>query len=142
MNNFNTGDKVRRVSPVCPTTKRATGIQKDGIYTVGESYGRGITLEESYQITFTFTAANFELVAAMGDDELPPAPKSVRYYHWGYHGINADAYLDVYSGAFVSGPRIRIKDKDNQGITINADAALQLAHDLTRMAMEIKRKEK
>lgn len=76
------------------------------------------------------------------DDPLPPAPESVRYYHRGYYGIHADAYLDVHSGHFASGPRIRINDKDNRGITIDADTALQLAHDLTRMAMEIKRKEK
>lgn len=76
------------------------------------------------------------------DDPPPPAPESVRYYHWGYYGIDAAAYLDVHAGHFASGPRIRINDKDNRGITIDADTALQLAHDLNRMANEIKRKEK
>ena len=76
------------------------------------------------------------------DDPLPPAPESVRYYHRGYGGIHADAYLDVYSGHFASGPNIRISDKDNRGITVDANTALQLAHNLNRMAMEIKRKGK
>ena len=76
------------------------------------------------------------------DDELPPAPKSVRYHHEARRGLTSDSYLDVYSGSFASGPRIRLRNKDNIGITIDADTALQLAHDLRRMAMDIKRKEK
>lgn len=73
------------------------------------------------------------------DDPLPPVPDSARYYHTGYHGIDADTFLDVHHGHFASGPRIRINDKYNRGITIDADSALQLAHDLRRMAMQIKR---
>lgn len=76
------------------------------------------------------------------DDELPPAPKSVRYHHEARRGLTSDSYLDVYSGSFASGPRIRLHNKDNIGITVDADTALQLAHDLRRMAMEIKRKGK
>ncbi|QDJ96072.1 hypothetical protein vBKpnPBP5_10 [Klebsiella phage vB_KpnP_Bp5] len=76
------------------------------------------------------------------ENELPPAPKSVRYHHLGYLRLNSDSYLDVYTGNFASGPCIRLRNKNNIGITIDADTALQLAHDLRRMAMEIKRKEK
>lgn len=81
-------------------------------------------------------------LAKLQDDPLPPVPDSVRYHHWNHSGINADAYLDVHSGHFASGPHIRINDKDNRGITIDADTALQLAHDIRRMAMEIKRNQK
>ena len=86
-------------------------------------------------------APNFELYQEP-EDEMPPAPKSVRYHHEAYRGLTSDSYLDVYSGRFAPGPRIRLRNKDNIGITIDADTALQLAHDLRRLAMDIKRKEK
>ncbi|UVX36444.1 MAG: hypothetical protein [Bacteriophage sp.] len=97
-------------------------------------------------------APNFELYQELGDDQLPPAPTAVLYYnsttdednrqhmlvqpHWELEGhlsiavvkggkeFNPFAYGDVLS------------------INLEPDAALQLAHDLRRMAMEIKRKEK
>lgn len=140
MNNFKDGDKVRRVSPVCSATKRTTGIQKDGIYTVGEPYGKAITLKESYQRTFTFSASNFELVTAMGgDDELPPAPESVLYV-----GMQTQQrMLSVMYGGYNT---VDLYASDGRGngksVQLDATATLQLAHDLTRMAMEIKRKEK
>lgn len=78
------------------------------------------------------------------DDPLPPAPESVRYND---EYPNRSAYKQTW---------LDVKQDDNQvyietgqygeskgvGMVLSADAALQLAHDLTRMAMEIKRKEK
>ncbi|QGZ00897.1 hypothetical protein [Klebsiella phage VLC4] len=90
---------------------------------------------------YPWYANNFELYQEP-EDELPPAPKSVRYHHIGYSRLNCDSYLDVYTGSFAYGPHIRLCNKDNIGITVDADTALQLAHDLRRMAMDIKRKEK
>lgn len=78
------------------------------------------------------------------DDPLPPAPGSVRYNdEYPYRSAYKQTWLDV-------------KQDDNQvyietgqygeskgvGMVLSADAALQLAHDLNRMANEIKRKEK
>lgn len=84
-----------------------------------------------------------ELYSRPIDDELPPAPKSVLYHHQNHMGLDSNTYLTVYTGDFCSGPRIRLQNPSNTfGITIDADTALQLCHDLRRMAMEIKRKEK
>lgn len=70
------------------------------------------------------------------DDELPPAPESVLYreaitgntlsartHEW-------DNTVEVWSGDRVD------------SVCLSADETMQLAHDLTRMAMGIKRKEK
>lgn len=149
MSNFKAGDRVRRVSPVLYITKRATGIQKDGIYTVDESYGKAVTLRESYLRTFTFNTSAFELEAAMGgDDEFPPAPESVRYNEED-SAVGTFGHLLVQPS--IEGPLLYIAVFAEQystgkcastGIRIEPDAALQLCHDLRRMAMSIKRKEK
>ena len=73
------------------------------------------------------------------DDPLPPAPESVRYYDdlntkWGY----LDAHLDKIRGQRV----VLALNADNDLLLLSADAARQLAHDLNRMAMEIKRQER
>lgn len=136
MTKFKVGDVVERNrvwEPGCGLPSGKHGVVSrvladGGVWVKG--YGERYHLTESLRLV------------GQEDDPLPPAPESVRYYHWGYHSIHADVYLDVHSGLFASGPCIRINDKDNRGITIDADTALQLAHDLTRMAMEIKRKGK
>lgn len=79
------------------------------------------------------------------DDPLPPAPESVRYNE-GAGGFpfevkslraNADHPNRIRLGVLCGDRGITHKY-----VVIDPDAALQLAHDLTRMAMEIKRKEK
>lgn len=142
MGKFNVGDVVVRKHALNNLFRYEIG---DGPYIVTAVSSRGHWLQingwdSNGKDKHPWCAINFELVQM--DDPLPPAPESVRYYHRGYHSIHTDAYLDVHSGHFASGPRIRINDKDNRGITIDADTALQLAHDLRRMAMDIKRKEK
>lgn len=144
MTKFKVGDKVRRTPGSNPSFKAALGTAE--YYTISAVSSKGYWVavngwDDYGRDLFPWSVQNFELYTEQ-DDPLPPAPESVRYYHRGYYGIHADAYLDVHSGRFASGPRIRINDKNNRGITIDADTALQLAHDLTRMAMEIKRKEK
>lgn len=78
------------------------------------------------------------------DDPLPPAPESVLYIglqeyyralrvrRCSYH--DAGDVLDLHIGGGVLG--------DGKSCVLDPDAALQLAHDLNRMANEIKRKEK
>lgn len=143
MNNFKIGDVVERgrhqhddfLHKVGPEPHVVTAVSPKGHWLCINNWtDRGGD-------KYPWSRANFTLIEEQ-DDPLPPAPESVRYYHRGYHGIHADAYLDVHSGHFASEPRIRINDKDSRGITIDADTAMQLAHDLRRMAMEIKRKEK
>lgn len=139
MSNFKAGDEAILVS-VEPQWKVPVGTKVRVREPAVGSAGTGYFVELCTQPGSNIYYAEHRLGTV--DDPLPPAPESVRYYHQGYHSIHADAFLDVHSGHFASGPRIRINDKNNRGITIDADTALQLAHDLRRMAMEIKRKEK
>lgn len=75
------------------------------------------------------------------DDPLPPAPESVLYIGMQdyYRALRVGRHdgggvLDLHIGGGVLG--------DGKSCILDPDSALQLAHDLTRMAMEIKRKEK
>lgn len=86
------------------------------------------------------------------DDELPPVPTSVLYYnsttdadnfqhmlvqpHWELEGHLSIAIVK-------SGKKFDpLAYGDILSLNLEPDAALQLAHDLRRMAMDIKRKEK
>lgn len=78
------------------------------------------------------------------DDPLPPAPESVRYNdEYPIPNIYERTWLDVRRDPhhiyLESG---QYGTTHGVGMVLGPDAALQLAHDLTRMAMEIKRKEK
>ena len=87
------------------------------------------------------------------DDPLPPAPESVRYatmqYEW--QGEYNDQCLTVGPHTSEKGA-VSIRIQGNSKSTRNKDMSLcviltsgevlQLAHDLNRMANEIKRKEK
>ena len=85
------------------------------------------------------------------DDPLPPAPESVRYYN-SYILGNNDQHLTVeaapeYPGEGLLHLLITPNSRSSRNvaplsINMDADSALQLAHDLNRMANEIKRKEK
>lgn len=98
-----------------------------------------------------WAACNFELYQEP-EDELPPVPDSVMYYnstssednfqhmlvqpHWELEGHLSIAIVK-------SGKKFDPLAYGNiLAINLEPDAALQLAHDLRRMAMEIKRKEK
>lgn len=96
-------------------------------------------------------ATNFELYQEP-DDELPPAPTSVLYYH---STADADNFQHMLvqphweleghlSIAIVkSGKKFDpLAYGDALSLNLEPDAALRLAHDLRRLAMDIKRKEK
>lgn len=74
------------------------------------------------------------------DDPLPPAPESVLYLkEGGQRKLTASMYPSSVS------IKIHLEYPSTVkclGYSMEPDAALQLAHDLNRMAMEIKRKEK
>lgn len=79
-----------------------------------------------------------ELYSRPIDDELPPAPESVEYTELAKNGSFDIARLRVFThytgeGLIVHSP---------EGILLTPDEVLQLCHDLRRMAMSIKRKEK
>lgn len=78
------------------------------------------------------------------DDPLPPAPESVRYNDEYY---DRSAYKQTWLDVKQDPNQIYIEtgqygEYKGVGIVLSPDAALQLAHDLNRMANEIKRKGK
>lgn len=86
-----------------------------------------------------WAATNFELYQEP-KDELPPVPRSVSYLKENGRRklvacINGDSVNVLLSLSYRG-------ITDAVGYSMEPDAALQLAHDLRRMAMEIKRKEK
>lgn len=144
MSNFKVGDKVVAVREFPGHLTRGKE------YTIlSISYGHWHRVRTDNGLMDGFSANAFKLAA---DDPLPPAPTSVLYYnsttaednfqhmlvqpHWELEGhlsiaivksgkkFDSQAYGDVLS------------------LNLEPDAALQLAHDLRRMAMDIKRKEK
>lgn len=94
-------------------------------------------------------ALNFELYQEP-EDELPPVPDKVAYMNSKrdrgndqrlvLEKDNGDGEGLMYIGVVPKKGSTRAKVEI--GINIDPDSALQLAHDLRRMAMEIKRKEK
>lgn len=111
-----------------------------------EQVGSGCTDKYDYGDLKGFEKAVLFTPLIEQDDPLPPAPESVLYNVRSDRGCNlevaslpANEYYDA---------RIRVGVWNNCGAKqgkvtcLTPDAALQLAHDLTRMAMEIKRKEK
>lgn len=84
-------------------------------------------------------AEHFELYQEP-DDELPPAPRSVSYLKEnGRRKLVANVCSSVVS---VTLSLDWCGKTEVLGYSLEPDAALQLAHDLRRMAMAIKRKEK
>ena len=92
---------------------------------------------------------NFELYQEPEDYELPPVPSSVTYMNTKRDPGNDQRLVlerdSEYDEGLLSITIIPRKDStwaQEIGINMSPDAALQLAHDLRRMAMEVKRKEK
>lgn len=152
---FKVGDKV----------VRAVGCRKDedflnvlgeaAYYTVTPVCSTGYWLQvngipKRYD-EHPWACANFDLYQEP-DDELPPVPDSVMYYnstagednfqhmlvqpHWGLEGHLS---ISIVKSGIKFDP---LAYGDVLSLNLEPDAALQLAHDLRRMAMEIKRKEK
>lgn len=137
MVNFKVGDAVKRVY----NYDAPGGLPVGEVGIVSVLRGTGFVEIEGYG-GWLHNTENLESVT--WDDELPPAPESVRYN---------DEYPDrtAYEQTWLDVKRRthRIYLESGQygtsrgvGMEISPEAALQLAHDLNRMAMEIKRKEK
>lgn len=93
---------------------------------------------------------NFELYQEPEDEELPPIPASVTYMNSKRDpGNDQRLALEKDNGCGEGLMYIGViprkgstRAQEEIGINIDPDSALQLAHDLRRMAMEIKRKGK
>lgn len=144
---FKVGDKVQRTEKIDGKTMRGEIVTKGpgpaidikltegaGLYNAGDIYGG---YADFWQLTEEA-------------DELPPVPSSVTYLNTKRDPGNdqrlvleRDSETDeglLYIGII---PRKGSTRAEREiGINMSPDAALQLAHDLRRMAMDIKRKEK
>lgn len=144
---FKVGDKVQRINKIEGKTMRGEIVTKGpgpaigikltegaGLYNAGDIYGCSIYFWEVVEEA----------------DELPPVPASVTYMNSKRDPRNDQRLVLekdngcgeglMYIGVIPRKGSTRAQEEI--GINIDPDAALQLAHDLRRMAMDIKRKEK
>lgn len=143
MSNFKIGDKVVRKEGCGEDGFFLSKLGRDIYYTVTSVACGGGSLQIDGLVLpnnkHPWCACNFDLYQEPGD-ELPPAPTSVSYLKddgrrklvASINGDSVNVLLSLsYRGII-----------DAVGYNMEPDAALQLAHDLRRMAMDIKRKEK
>lgn len=154
MSNFKVGDVVERkkhnrdifLRLVGPGPHVVTGVSNGGHWIQINNYTdmRGADL-------YPWSAGNFTLVTEQ-DDPLPPVPESVRYatLQYGWQDQYNDQCLTVGPDTFQSAISLHIQGNSNStrnkdmslSVVLDADDVLRLAHDLRRIAMDIKRKEK
>lgn len=148
MPKFKVGDKVVRK----PGTNNVGFKEYQGdcsYYIVTDMTSGGHWLQLNYSTIdgdcYPWYAPNFELYQEP-DDELPPVPDSVYYPDMytlltGLQAVGGTSGLTVRKSPYTS-EALSLSIDDSKWTRLDADAALQLAHDLRRMAMDIKRKEK
>lgn len=158
MSKFKVGDKVVRKAD-CVGDGQVDGfflskLGRDVYYTVTSVILSGEYLQVDGVVLpnnkHPWCACNFELYQEPEDKELPPVPASVAYMNYKrdpgndqrlvIDKDNGDGEGLMYIGVIPRKGSTRVKFEI--GINIDPDSALQLAHDLRRMAMDIKRKEK
>lgn len=154
MHKFKVGDKVvvgAAGTGFMELLRKSLGIMKYYIITRVSVCGHWLQLDgmQRYGDPTLWCAEYFELYQEP-DDELPPVPDGVAYMNSERDpGNDQRLVLERCSWTEENLLYIGIVPKKNStraaqeiGINIDPDAALQLAHDLRRMAMDIKRKEK
>lgn len=148
MSKFKIGDKVVRKSPDDSSSFKKHQGDFD-YYTVTDMSPSGYWLQLDnftiYDDYYPWYTPNFELYQEL-DDELPPAPNSVYYPDMytlltGLHAVGGTSGLTVRQSPYTE-EAISLSIDDSKWTRLDADAALQLAHDLRRMAMKIKREQK
>lgn len=144
---FKVGDKVQRINKIEGKTMRGEIVAKGpglciyikltegaGIHYAGDIYGG--------------SADFWQLIGEV--DELPSVPNSVTYMNFKRDRGNDQRLVLEKDNGFGEGlmyigviPRKgSTRAREEIGINIDPDAALQLAHDLRRMAMSVKRERK
>lgn len=151
MYKFKVGDKVVRTVE-SPAFRLIQGVKEYYIVTDVGTGGYWLQLDgvRDKEDPRPWYWNNFELYQEPNDDELPPVPASVTYMNSKRDpGNDQRLVIDKDNGGGEGLMYIGViprkgstRAKVEIGINIDPDAALQLAHDLRRMAMEIKRKEK
>lgn len=154
MYKFKVGDKVVRKEEMGKDTLFQDRLGNKIYYLVTSVSDGGYWLQLdgwcSNHNTHPWYVLNFELYQEPEDEELPPVPSSVTYLNTKRDPGN-DQRLVLERPIWLEEGLLYIgiipNDDSTQaereiGINMNPDAALQLAHDIRRMAMDIKRKEK
>lgn len=144
---FKVGDKVQRVVKVDGKTMRGEIVTKGSGFNIDIKLTEGAGRYVAGDI-YCGNIGFWEVVEEA--DELPPVPSSVTYLNTKRDPGNDQRLVlerdREYDEGLLSITIIPRKsntwEAQEIGINMSPDAALQLAHDLRRMAMEIKRKEK
>jgi hypothetical protein len=142
MSKFKVGDKVVRTKDCGKDENFLSKLGWDIYYTVTSVLGDHWLQVDGWvdgADKHPWYASNFELYQEP-NDELPPVPRSVSYLKENgrrklaacINGNSVNVLLSLHYRGII----------DAVSYNMEPDAALQLAHDLRRMAMEIKRKEK
>ncbi|MDU2828879.1 MAG: hypothetical protein E7C03_00185 [Anaerococcus sp.] len=147
MSKFKVGDKVQRINKIEGKTMRGE------VFTKGPGLYIDIKLTEGAGIHYAGdiyggSADFWQLIEEA--DELPPVPASVTYMNSKRaSGNDQRLVLEKYNGCREGLMYIGViprkgsnRAQEEIGINIDPGSALQLAHDLRRMAMDIRRKEK
>lgn len=150
---FKVGDKVQRVVKVGDETMRGEIVAKSRVFDIDIKITEGAGAYIAGDIYHGHTDF-WEVIEEAG--ELPPVPDSVMYFNSVRDDGNdqhlvvertdrSDGWADEATGHI--GLKVAPRTGSTRagmsiGINLTPDAALQLAHDLRRMAMDIKRKEK
>lgn len=149
MHKFKVGDKVVRKEEMGKDTFFQDRLGGKIYYVVTSVSDGGYWLQLdgwcSNHNTHPWYVLNFELYQEP-DEELPPVPDSVYYPDMytlltGMRAVGGTSGLTVRQSPYTA-EAISLSIDYSKWTRLDADAALQLAHDLRRMAMNIKRKEK
>lgn len=149
MSKFKVGDKVVRTKDCGKDENFLSKLGRDIYYTVTSVSGDSWLQVDGWvyrEDKHPWCALNFELYQEPEDEELPPVPDSVYYPDMftlltGKRAVGDTSGLTVRQSPYTE-EAISLSIYRSKWTRLDADAALQLAHDLRRMAMEIKRKEK
>lgn len=142
MSKFKVGDKVVRTKDCGKDENFLSKLGQEIYYTVTSVIGDYWLQVDGWidgADKHPWYASKFELYQEP-EDKLPPVPRSVSYLKENGRrklvaGINGDSVNVLISLCYRGEPEVL-------GYNMEPDAALQLAHDLRRMAMKIKREQK
>lgn len=149
MHKFKVGDKVVRKDEMGKDTFFQDRLGGKIYYVVTSVSAGGYWLQLdgwcSNHDTHPWYVLNFELYHEP-ENELPPVPDSVYYPDMftlltGKRAAGGTSGLTVRQSPYTA-EAISLSIDHSKWTRLDADAALQLAHDLRRMAMDIKRKER
>lgn len=153
MSMFKVGDKVIRKPRIDNRIfERYQGVFDYYTITGASTGGHWLQLDnftDGGRDHYPWYAINFELYQEPGD-ELPPVPGKVAYMNSKRDpGNDQRLVLEKDNGDWEGLMYIGVVPKKGStrakveiGINIDPDSALQLAHDIRRMAMKIKREQK